>query len=197
MIKAIIFDIGGVITHTDWDKLYANFANRFEINPQAITDFHRENIDSILLGDISFDELLEALNIKDIEAGRKVWLEEAMKLVSLDSSIMGIVDALKNRYRLIVLTNISESRIPVDEKLNLYSHFHEVLLSCRERLIKPNPEFYKLALMKINSSPEEAIFIDDTEGHVKAAGELGINGIIFKTPEKLKEDLKSLGVRVD
>jgi FMN phosphatase YigB (HAD superfamily) len=42
--------------------------------------------------------------------------------------------------------------------------------------------------------PENIIYIDDKEEYVTPAKKLGMNGIVYKNPEQLGLDLKTLGV---
>lgn len=45
-------------------------------------------------------------------------------------------------------------------------------------------------LKKINSKPEESLFIDDQEKNVFAARSTGMKGIIYKDIKQLKKELK-------
>ena len=49
---------------------------------------------------------------------------------------------------------------------------------------------YNLTLQRLGVLPHEAVFIDDTAGHVEAAQKLGIHGIIFTNALALKRELK-------
>jgi HAD superfamily hydrolase (TIGR01509 family) len=49
-----------------------------------------------------------------------------------------------------------------------------------------------MTLERLGVAPEEAVFIDDTVGHVEAARALGLHGILFTTAEALAEELESL-----
>jgi putative hydrolase of the HAD superfamily len=52
----------------------------------------------------------------------------------------------------------------------------EILLSCEVGHAKPDPRIYRAALRRLAASPRDALFIDDTPGHVTAAQSLGITG---------------------
>ena len=60
-----------------------------------------------------------------------------------------------------------------------------------EWINKPNAQAYNQALEKIGQkkTPWMALFIDDQEVNVKRAQELGMNAILFITPEQLQNDL--------
>ncbi len=84
----------------------------------------------------------------------------------------------------------------MDQDLKLYDHFDYSVLSCKEHLKKPDPEFYKIALAKADVRPEEAVFIDDKEKCITAARELGMKGILYSGNAKLVEELEKVGVFV-
>ena len=63
-----------------------------------------------------------------------------------------------------------------------------------EKVRKPFPEFYQRLLDRYNVEPANAVFIDDNLRNVKAAEEMGIQSIHFKSPEQLREELGKAGV---
>jgi putative hydrolase of the HAD superfamily len=52
----------------------------------------------------------------------------------------------------------------------------EVILSCEVGYAKPHARIYTLALQRVGADPRDALFIDDTPGHVAAAEALGMTG---------------------
>jgi FMN phosphatase YigB (HAD superfamily) len=59
-------------------------------------------------------------------------------------------------------------------------------------MAKPDPAVFKSTLKRLETLPQEAIFIDDTIGHVKAARSLGIHGILYSQSERLRLELNRL-----
>jgi 2-haloacid dehalogenase len=49
-------------------------------------------------------------------------------------------------------------------------------------------------LDRYHVKPENALFIDDSLRNIKAAEELGINAIHFKSPELLRKELEARGI---
>lgn len=70
-----------------------------------------------------------------------------------------------------------------------YKVFDVTIFSCVVGIRKPERGIYQIALNGLSMQPKEAIFIDDKEENVKGAGEIGINTILFKSPEELKKEL--------
>ncbi len=74
----------------------------------------------------------------------------------------------------------------------VFDRFRDIVVSGREKLVKPDPAIYRLALDRFGLAPHEAIFIDDREDNVRAAQALGICVHHFRGAEALAEDLKLL-----
>ena len=193
MIKLIIFDVGSVITFTDWKKVYSNVAEILGIDPSIVVDYHRDNLDALLVNKLTFSDFVEFLNeyirTLTVENVKEVWTSEALKLVQVDRKLLNYIDKLRINYKLFILTNASESRMYIDVALDLYQHFDHVFISCKEHLMKPEKAFYQKALLFANTKPEETFFIDDNEKNVVAGQALGIQGIVYKDFNLFKENL--------
>jgi len=198
MIKLIIFDVGGVITFTDWIKLYSNVAKILGIDPTIIIDYHRDNLGALLVNKLTFDDFVEFLKkhvqALTVENVKQIWISEALKLVRVDKELLNYIDRLRINYKLFILTNASESRMYLDVALDIYQHFDHVFISCMEHLMKPEEAFYQRALAFANTKPEEALFIDDNEKNVMAGQKLGIRGIVYKDINLLKKELLKIGI---
>lgn len=77
--------------------------------------------------------------------------------------------------RTAVLSN-SLGREPYDPYagFDLHGSFDEVVLSAEHGVRKPDPAIFRLTLDKLGVSAEECLFVDDSEGNLAAAAELGI-----------------------
>jgi len=198
-IKAIIFDIGGVVTFTDFDQLHINFGKRIGVSPEFIAAYHKNNWEAHLLGDISLKKFFEDMQPSDkppIADMQSQWLEEAVALRKINTELLEIIKKLRKQYKVGVLTNLTPSRLLLDNHSGLYNYFDFAVLSHKERLKKPDPEFYKLALEKADVSPSEAVLVDDLERNIIAAEALGIKTVLYKDNQNLLEQLGKLGVEV-
>ena len=77
----------------------------------------------------------------------------------------------------------------------IFDHFRDIIVSGTEKLIKPDPAIYALALKRFGLQPGEAIFIDDNLANVVAAGENGFARPSFQHDAKsLRAELSDLGL---
>jgi 2-haloacid dehalogenase len=69
-----------------------------------------------------------------------------------------------------------------------------IIVSGDERLLKPDPAFFKLLTDRYPVIPEESLFIDDNPVNVEAAKSLGYKVIRFHSPDQLRQDLSKMGI---
>jgi HAD superfamily hydrolase (TIGR01509 family) len=201
-IKTIIFDIGGVVTRTDFQAIYFGFAQRIGIAPEIVIDYHDSHFEDLLLGNMTlkqfWNDMKSAGGNSDLDY-KRIWVEEGVKNRKINTDLLDCIGKLRKHYRVGTLTNLTPSRELIDREMDLYSNFDYMVLSCDEHLKKPDPTFYLRALEAASAKPEGAIFIDDQEKYVVAVGNVGIKGIRYTYPDNasLIGEFKKLGVIVD
>ena len=100
-----------------------------------------------------------------------------------------------NGYKTALLSN---TEIPAMQYFyqQQYDMFDVLVFSCWEGLKKPERKIYELALERLDSRPNQSVFIDDKSRCIKGAQEVGLNTILFQSVGQLKEELSLLHVRV-
>jgi 2-haloacid dehalogenase len=76
----------------------------------------------------------------------------------------------------------------------MFDHFGDIIVSGVEKVVKPNPEIYALALRRFGLQPGEAIFIDDNLDNVISARENGFAAHHFVDAVTLRTQLTELGL---
>ena len=195
MIKAIIFDSGGVIVNQK--SLFDKFVKIFQ--PKNIKKFWREvNIKAIPLckGKISEQEfwaqIAKSTRISLDKVPKNLWTKNYEKLTHLNKDVLNIIKALKQNYKLALVSNSIASHTKINEKRDIYNFFNVVILSHKIGLTKDNEKIFLIAARKLNVKPQECIFIDDIKDFVITAKSVGMKGILFKNSKKLELDLKKL-----
>ena len=59
---------------------------------------------------------------------------------------------------------------------------------------KPYTKAYQLLLSKMDTTPSDSLFIDDSLKNVNSAKKLGINSVQFYNVDQLKRELKKLNL---
>ena len=81
-----------------------------------------------------------------------------------------------------------------ESHFNLHKLFDFLLYSFNINICKPRKEPYEILLRRLNTTPSECIFIDDSAINLSTAEDLGMITLKFKNAKKLKRDLKTLGI---
>ncbi|RIA44632.1 2-haloacid dehalogenase [Hephaestia caeni] len=74
----------------------------------------------------------------------------------------------------------------------LFDRFRDIVVSGDERLVKPDPAIYALALRRFGVVPDESVFIDDNAANVAAAADAGLIALRFIDEPTLRRDLERL-----
>ncbi|MBA4048845.1 MAG: hydrolase [Sphingomonas sp.] len=75
-----------------------------------------------------------------------------------------------------------------------FDQFRGFVISGDERLMKPDPAIYTLALDRFGLRAEEAFFVDDNPANVESAAAMGITARLFTDAATLRADLVSVGL---
>lgn len=188
MIKAIIFDVGGVLKITDIKATKENIVTQFGISPKLVDKGYKKYLQIWKNGQIVESELWQKI-INDYVTDH----QNFQRIFELNQPVYKIANHLKKLgYQTAIMSNVTFEDKSFNEKVGLYKPFETVVLSIDVGIKKPNPEIYLLTLKKLNIKPEESIFIDDREQFVDIAKSLGINGIVYLNPSQLQKDLENL-----
>jgi putative hydrolase of the HAD superfamily len=197
LIKAIIFDFGRVISAQKPVSLFRAYEKELGLTPGTINQimFESQAWQDTLVGRISATEFWYAigpsLGLKSHrridEFRRRYYADE-----SIDSGVLNLIRQLHENYKLAVLSNNPPGLIDWLSDWEILELFDVVFCSGDEGMAKPDPVVYNVTLKRLGTLPHEAIFIDDTIGHVKAAQSLGIHAVLFTESEQLELDLNRL-----
>lgn len=192
VIKAVIFDFAGVIgVDGYWVWLEENVLNIEEKRPffQKIS----EEVDKGIITNKEFVEQIARETKKDVNI---IWPQIFQK-IAINTALLEYITQLKTVYKIGLLTNYTyEWFDEIFQKHNLTPYFDQILISSRYKLIKPEPEAFLKILELLQVTKEEAVFIDDRQGHVDASNKIGLKAFLFVDNEKLKQDLESYGIKV-
>ena len=198
MIKAVIFDYGGVMD------------NGVPI-PTEIAGVYNMPIEEFLkFGDLTIP-IFNVLN-KGIISERKFWEKISVsiqkplpknwknlsheiyeKSLFLVPEMINLVKELNNKkIKTAVLSNIARFQAKIIKKHHGYDEFNIKILSYKVRMRKPEQEIYNLVIKKLKTRPEECIFIDDKERNLIPAKNLGIRTILAKNTEQIINDVNSI-----
>jgi 2-haloacid dehalogenase len=93
------------------------------------------------------------------------------------------------------LTNWSEELFPVArDRFGFLSLFQDIIISGEEGVAKPDPKIFDILRERIGHELVGTIFIDDSPVNIEAAGEAGMDAILFTDTGHLRQDLVMRGL---
>jgi 2-haloacid dehalogenase len=88
----------------------------------------------------------------------------------------------------------AETFPPQRERFAFLAQLDGLVISGEEGVIKPDPRIFRVLLERYAIQPATAVFIDDVAKNAAAAMALGLHGIHFRSPAKLRDELVALGL---
>lgn len=200
-ISALFWDNGGVILTNGWDRDARHRAvDNFQLDWTEFEDRHELVLNAFETGELSLDDYLKRTVFYRPRAYtpddfKKFMFDQSQPFPDTLSFAVGL--ARTPKYLMAALNNesleINEYRIAT---FKLRECFDIFLSSCYLHVRKPDPEIYRLALKITQRAPAECILIDDRALNLECAHELGINTILYKDVNQLREELARYGVAV-
>lgn len=197
MIKAILFDLGGVLFTNGTKKFNQVISARYHLSDDFVKDAMDGEIgtnyrEAKITRDEFWKLFLQKLNIhEDDETLEKEWVG----YYELIEGTRDIIFELSKKYKIYYLSdNVKERVDKLDERFGFLKWFTDGVFSHDAGVRKPDPRIYTYTLNKLNIKPEEGVFIDDKESSLVPARQMGITTILFTSPEQLRSDLIKLGV---
>jgi HAD superfamily hydrolase (TIGR01509 family) len=198
-IQLFAFDMGHVIIDFEWPTVCEGFCRRAGLEAQSFAPILKHlgslGYETGKIGTIEFLKEVNRVLKTDIDETEFTTLWNAT--FRENSEMSELLQQLKNSYALYLLSNTNESHYNfIQREYDVARHFSELILSYEVGSAKPELEIYKEVITRSGIAPGSCIFIDDLEENVRAAHEVGLQAIVFTTPQALKSDLRALGVQV-
>lgn len=192
MIKAILWDFGGVLTTSPFEAfarfekakgLPENFIrtiNSTNPNENAWAKFERN--------EVTLEEFDKLFELESAAMGHAVPGTEIIKLLAGDIR-PNMVNALKicgTRFNCTCLTNnvaagngpgMTRDAAAQAEVEKVMALFHQVIESSKIGLRKPDPRIYEYACEQMTVAPEEVVYLDDLGINLKPAAAMGMKTI--------------------
>lgn len=108
-----------------------------------------------------------------------------------------LLEALSGRHRTAILTNISAIHWPIVEGYGLFEKVEHVVASYRVGAIKPDRDFFEIALANLGAAAADAVFLDDNLVNVEGARACGIEAHLVRGLAETRGKLAALGLLPD
>jgi len=196
-IKAVLFDIGGVLALGNKNKSVHEFMHK-KLN--VFLDQWFDSIDTLYVkafeGKLTKEQTLNIMarnlktNPKKLE---KLWIQAYKRCFSQNVELYNFAFKLKKQgYKIAILSDqwpVSRESVMPRQYIN---KFDVVISSDEVGIRKPNPEIYQITLKRLKVKPSEALFIDNQIWNIKPAEKLGIYSILYQNNKQLFRQMSKM-----
>lgn len=186
-INHLVIDLGGVLVELDWeqatpllypDKVAEAEAVRRWVESQAVNRHETGSIDA----ETFYREFANEYggNPDRVEQGSSCIIGRPK------TDCETILDILSNRFRLSMLSNISQVHTQqLDDETRLNGYFSERFLSWQLGCMKPDSAVYDEICNRLSADACEIAFFDDRLGNVQAAIDAGMPAWRVDSPAEI------------
>jgi 2-haloacid dehalogenase len=198
----VVWDLGNVLIR--WDPHAAIAAG---VGPEEARRFlTAEDFDFLAWNDVQDAGGTWADGEASVRRSHPHWVEHVLAYrANFESSLVGEVPGTADLVRELHaagipmwgLTNWSHELFPAAPRLfPVLQLLEAVVVSGTEKVAKPDPAIYEIAVTRAGLAAAELVFVDDREANVAAAIEFGLDGIVFTGAEDLRAALRERGLPV-
>ncbi|MFO7583247.1 MAG: HAD family phosphatase [Anaerolineales bacterium] len=199
MIKAIYFDLGGVIVRTEDKEPRAQLGAQFGLTYQQIEEVAfgggpygtgaRASVGAVT-EESHWVNVVRTLGLSpndfsriraDFFAGDKI-----------DWDIVAFLREARKTHKVGLISNAWDGLRAWIHEQKFDDAFDHLTISAEVRMAKPTPGIYHHALGALGAKADEAIFVDDFIENIQAATALGMKAIHFRSAEQALSDVKKL-----
>jgi len=201
-IRALLFDLGGVLLRTEDRGPREAWESRLGLQPGVLERAVFDN-------PVSVQSSLGRAESEGVwpEAARRLGLppQEVDRLREdffagdrLDPVLMTFIRSQRPQRKTGLITNIwKDGRRWLEERWHALDAFDVIIASGEVGLMKPDPRIYRLALEKLQVRASEAIFVDDVPANVDAAQAVGMRGVRFLDTDQTLAEMQHLLAETD
>jgi len=198
-VKAVVFDIGRVLVEWELRHLYGKL-----IEDERRLDWFLANV----VTEEWHAEHDAGRPLDEMVAERKRVFPQHASLIdvyaerfaeSIPGPVPGtheLVEALSARgVPLFAITNFAAGFWDEFRAANpVLDHFRDVVVSGIEKVAKPDPGIFDLAVRRFGFAPAQMLFVDDSAANIDAALSLGWQVHHFTGAQRLSDDLRGRGL---
>jgi putative hydrolase of the HAD superfamily len=197
VIRAVVFDIGGVLEITPDLGVVPMWENRLGLPAGDLAERMHDVFAGGSIGTITEDDVHRAL-------GNRLGLDEQQVAAFMadiwreylgtpNTELIEYTRLLRPRYRTGILSN---SFVGAREKEQAAYGFEDlvddIVYSHEAGMSKPDPRIYALACTRLGVRPDETVFVDDTDYCVEGAREVGLHAVRYQDNAQVVHEIEVL-----
>jgi len=200
-VRAIVFDIGGVLLRTDSPEPRRRLEEAHGLAPGGAAKlvFDSPMGQAAQRGEVTTATLWHWVQqeLKLDEVGMADFYRQFWAGDGLNESLMAFIRRLRPAYKTGIISNATDNLLElITHAYPIADAFDVIVGSAIEQVVKPDPRIYQRCLERLGILPEEAIFIDDFAHNIAGARAVGMAGLLYTRETDVENELQKWGVRV-
>lgn len=196
-IRAVVFDIGGVLEITPDLGVTQLWETRLELPAGALNEHMQDvwangRIGTITEGDV-YQAITDRLGLD--ESGRVAFMNDIWRqyLGTANAELIEYARQLRPRYQTGILSNsFVGARQREQAAYGFEDLVDEIIYSHEAGMSKPDPRIYTLLCSRLGAQPGEIVFVDDTDYCVIGAREAGIHVVHYQDNAQAIHEIEKL-----
>lgn len=195
-IRAVFFDLGGVIVRTEYQSPRQRLAERLgmEYDDLVRVVFDSPTAVQATIGGMTSHEHWASVikRLKRDASEAQIIRDEFFAGDIVDRDIIAFLRSLRGRYKTGLISNAWSDLREYIVRERFDDAFDRMIISAEVGAAKPGAKIYQIALEQFGVGPSEAVFVDDFIDNIEGCEKVGIKGIHFKDPETALQQVKAL-----
>jgi len=194
-LRAVVFDIGGVLERVDddaWPEIWVRrWEDRRGLAPGALQAglARHAPAGSVVVGVVSEAQMramyTAALGLSEDEADAMMTEMWDAYCGELDVAMRDFAASLRPSYKTGILSNSADGARREEQRRYGFEQLVDVIVYSHEvGLAKPDPRVYRLTEQRLAVQSPDVVFVDDVMANVEAARELGWTAVHHRDTEQ-------------
>jgi len=175
-MRAVVLDMYGVIVKQTGDDFVPYVQQTFpHLEPEDVYE-HWFKAD---VGELTSLEVWEKLGFEgDLEKLEKEYLDT----IKLNEDFIEFISSISKTYKTAIISNDSSRWSKyLRDKFNINKYFYTISISGGLKIQKPDKRIFHHTINNLGCKLEDCIYVDDREGNLNVASELGMKAIMFNS----------------
>jgi len=198
-IRAVFFDLGGVILRTEYQAPRQRLAERFGMDYEDIEKIVFAGGNHSSAARATIGEITEEEHWRNVMRILKQPASEYQRVEKeffggdvVDRDLLNFLRSLKPKYKVGLISNAWSGLRAYIEREKFADVFDHMTISAEVGAVKPSAKIYQFALDQLKVQPKEAVFVDDVIENIEGCEKVGMRGVHFKDTESALHQLKQI-----
>jgi len=195
-VRAVFFDLGGVILRTEYQAPREHLAEKLgmEYDDLVKVVFDSESGYKASIGAITPDEHWAAVvkRLKRPASEMEAIRHEFFAGDIIDRTLLEFLRSLRGAYKTGLISNAWGDLRDYIVREKFDDAFDHMIISAEVGAVKPEAKIFKIALEQAGVQAHEAVFVDDFAINIEGCEKVGMQGIYFEDAESTLLQLREL-----